>query len=560
MTKADMTPAYTGRARIALVFGEHETAVISWVVARVCGPGSDKRIRFKGPASFDKQTAHHIQQVVLPIADRILAALGISQNCFEISVVNIDAASAHGIGVKVSGFSIDVSVLLAILSASLKLPIPEEIVATGHIASADGDLRMVDRVSCKVAAAVQCGTVTTFLYPCLDLDNSLDCLSPAAKEQIIEALGRAQKNLGLISVKDISELIEAVFSNSEIVLTSLRCGFFDGTIDSPSTENPCKRAAAFFIENNEQRFWVTLEEHMFDGRFGQVKELLAALSRFHIDRRIYPSGLGAALVRLLLSLPAAIRHHTDELPVISVADCINIVRFADDCDHEDVLQLFRAASGDGLVRQQGFGSDELSFGRPDDNNRPAGPLQFIMSQISSDNLSRIGQTADSARAGFVIESILAEHNELIDCAAAFYINLLRHASKLSEVVDIDAASADAVALLEEAFAGRGGFQAAVVEARTGSEGGLRFILDRMTDQYKMQEQRKHVKQVLKMALDPLDWDGKVSLIADLKQYLKPCLSPDLLSEPDEKLASSYELVVEEIVKFMDKIKSLFKSL
>ena len=81
--------------------------------------------------------------MVLAAADNIINALDLPKHSFDIWVANIGATSLNEIGITISGFSADVPVLLAILSASLQLPVSADIVSTGHIASPDGDIRMV---------------------------------------------------------------------------------------------------------------------------------------------------------------------------------------------------------------------------------------------------------------------------------------------------------------------------------------------------------------------------------------------------------------------------------
>jgi len=69
---------------------------------------------------------------------------------------------------------------------------------------------------------------------------------------------------------------------------------------------------------------------------------------------------------------------------------------------------------------------------------------------------------------------------------------------------------DAIALLERAFANGGGFEAALAEARYPAHGGLRRVLDVVTDQYKAEQRSKHVSRVVREAIDPLDWDARVA--------------------------------------------------
>jgi len=86
--------------------------------------GREGRVRFVGPAIFEKRTAEHILKVVLPASDSIFKSLNRPQKYFDISVVNLDTASIMEVGLIISGFSVDIPVLLAILSAGLQMAVP----------------------------------------------------------------------------------------------------------------------------------------------------------------------------------------------------------------------------------------------------------------------------------------------------------------------------------------------------------------------------------------------------------------------------------------------------
>ena len=148
-------PYVVGQSKTVLVFGEDEnaTAVISTIRARVIRGNAQTPLRFSGPVAFDAQTAEHIRTVVLPLAGEILSSLGVPMPSFEASVANVGAASSQDIGMRVTGFSADTSIFLALLSSALRLPVPKDIVATGHIGSAAGDVRMVRSLRAKVEAA-----------------------------------------------------------------------------------------------------------------------------------------------------------------------------------------------------------------------------------------------------------------------------------------------------------------------------------------------------------------------------------------------------------------------
>ena len=184
MAKIVNQTSFSGRANTVLVLGRgtDSKAVISSVIARVCDQQRGDRVCFPGTATFSRKTTKHIMEVVLAAADNIINALDLPKHSFDISVANLGATSLNEIGITISGFSADVPILLATLSASLQISISDDIVCTGHIASPDGDIRMVRGLPAKLRVAEKAESIQTFVYPEVDQDNSLEYLTPAEKE------------------------------------------------------------------------------------------------------------------------------------------------------------------------------------------------------------------------------------------------------------------------------------------------------------------------------------------------------------------------------------------
>jgi len=180
MIKGDTQPASVGRAKTALVLSADTCApaVISAMLARTMTRQERSRLRLVGPAAFSPKVIKHLRAVVLPIVDRIAKELDLPLQDFKLSLVNVGAASSSDVGIQVSGFSADVPVLLALLSAVLQIPVPDDIVFTGHVSSPVGDIAVVKAIPAKLAAAVADKYTRRFVYPSLAADGSLKTLTP----------------------------------------------------------------------------------------------------------------------------------------------------------------------------------------------------------------------------------------------------------------------------------------------------------------------------------------------------------------------------------------------
>ena len=195
-----------GRATTAFVFGpsNNQKAVISAIVVRRTGRADRERLRYTGAVKFSDTVTGHIQDTILPIIDRILAGLGLPQANFEISAVNLGAASTLDVGINISGYSADIAVFAACLSEGLQTPLTNDFVVTGHIASLEGDIAAVRAIPTKLEGVKTDETIRRFIYPDLEKDRSLKALSPKERERSITAIMAASPLVFLVISSDNS--------------------------------------------------------------------------------------------------------------------------------------------------------------------------------------------------------------------------------------------------------------------------------------------------------------------------------------------------------------------
>lgn len=558
----------TGRARTVLVFGAGEaaTAAVSTVVARVQRGAGRDRLLFTGPAVYEQKLISHLRQTVLPVVDQIVQRLTAHRRpttklkTFEVSTVNLGAASTAEVGLSISGYSADVPVLLALLSAVLRIPLPQDVVTTGHVASSDGDIRFVASIPAKLAAAIQDPSVSRFVFPALDADASLQGLSPAERDRLKAAINEAKGGIRMAAVSDVAQLIRQVVPEESVVLSSLRGSFFESEDRSESSATPIEHAVSFLAADNDERFWRVLERRLLAGNSEATQELLLARSRYHVRRRKYPGSLGRKLSQLVQSLPPATRRMRSLFPLLPRDACLRVCRFAGEDDYEDVQCLMDSAVGKVAGRPRESVAVTETTSTTVDNATVA--VEAVLAEIDAEALVRkIGLPIDSARASYVMGDVLIESSaEFNDAVSGFYLTLLRHT--YTEPVSANAAELadEALDLLEQAFADKGGVNAARAEARDGIHGGMRFVLDVMTERYKVMQQSKHVSRVLQEALDPLDWSHRVAFMRALIDRLGPHLPAEIRDQPPERFARHYGEIVQTYAQSLDRVKQLLRRL
>ena len=553
--------AMIGRAKTVLVFGQGDaaTAVVSSILASVRRDSSRKRLVFSGPAFFEPAVSNHISETVLTTVDRIVHGLGLNPYNYEVSAVNIGAASVVDLGLSISGFSADTATMLALLSATLKIPLPQSHIVTGHIASPDGDIRHVRNMPVKLAAVLGDSSNTRFIFPSVDADGSLQSLSPAERKETAEAIVEAKSRIRMNAVSDVGQLLQAAVADDAVVMASLCTDFFafDKLADRPNS--PVDRAVSFLTNGNELRFWRTLENHLLSSQCKKAKELLLARTQYQVRKGEYPGEFGRRLLQLIYSLPPSTRRLKTVFPLLPMNKCLDLARAAREEDQEDVQYLLDAALGKALGRERKL---EMVAEPTTPATRDAhAAVDAILDEINAEALAnKIGRPIDSARASYILEDIIIDsHEGFHDTISAFYLFLLRRTDSIEASVDSTKVAPEAFALLEKSFKGKGGAIAALSEARYGVNGGMRLVLDVMTEQLKTERQANHISRVLKEVLDPLDWSARVEFMRAFLDRLGPQLSPEIRDQPPERFARHYEIILQAYVRSLDQVKQLLRN-
>jgi len=553
-----------GRAKTVLVFGRgpDQKGMVSAVVARRMKYPGRKRLEFSGTVRFTKSVITHTRRMILPMIDEILVRLRLSGKDFAISAVNLGAASSLDVGVSVSGFSADTAVFLALLSEALQIPLADDFVSTGHIASVEGDIGAVRAMACKLDAAMADGSIHRFMHPDLDQDGSLAALLPQEREQSITAIMAASDFVKTKAVRDIGQLVREVFSEEDIVLAGLQEGYFESPDAQNHPDNPVSKIIHHLTHDSVNRFWGTLQQHFLTGQCDKGKRLLQAFAEFFLRRQTYPSEMGTRLFQLLCSLPPSIRRLRTNFPILDTGLCIKLSQFASEADYCDVLTLFDSSHGRNLAHN----AEAQPLNEPvrgDASDSECAVFDTVVDQINEHTIAReIGIPIDSARSSYILECSTVETKEqLIDTLQAFFVHLHRHlAAHPIQTLDMIQVRCETIALLQRAFRDKGGDQAAFVRAMDGTQGGIRSVLDILTEQYKAERRSAYVQRVFADAIAAMEWDKRVDFMLGAMKRLRPFLPQELRDEPAEKFVGNYEAIIQAYVNSLDTVNQLLRTI
>jgi hypothetical protein len=549
--------AIIGKARTVLVFGRDQAAkaIVSSVVARA-RPGGRKRLVMRGQVTFDNPIFDHLSRNVLGVVDRIGQLLGVKRRSLEIEVVTPGVASMFELPVSISGFSADAPVFLALMSASLGMPVRQDVVTTGHIGSGDGELRPVKHIPAKLAAAAAEQNIHSFAYPSMDPDCSVSTLAPEEKAAVEEAVTAAKDRLRVTPVANVGHLLQQAIDEESLLLGALRSGFFGKEELTGTCAGPFGHAVDLLVSDHARRFWQALQATLSSDDTDRARKLLLERCRFHLRRKEYPRGFGGNLLPLVRSLPTTARRRKATFPLIPLRDCFRLAQFASPLDHADAEVFLSAVSGKRLGRHTGQEEDSAAATQDDTASKT---VEIVLSEIGAESLTeKIGLPIDSARAAYLVRDVVVEsHEAFYDEIESFYLAMLRQSAGGS-VTASDMLAAEAHDLLSRAFADKGGVEAALAEALYGTSGGMRYILDVITERFRAEQQAKWVNQVLKTALDALDWNARVAFMKAFLARISPQLPAEIRSQPPERFARHYEVVLQEYVKSLDHLNRVLQ--
>lgn len=533
-----------GKTKTAILLKDtrEPIAIITEIYAQAIPADPEKKITFHGPVTLEDKTIVHLETVIYPIVNTISHSLGLPSRSFDISISNVGASSARDLGLKIAGFSADVPFFLSMLSAGIGTGLRQDVIATGHIASLAGDVAPVLGIPAKMDAAVAVGTISEFLFPDIENDMSAALLIP--KDELSAArkfFYHYKGEIRLKAIRDIHDAIRAFFTDDAIAMSALVQGFFDGKADAARDNTPLNRSVAFLLDDNENRFWRTVQDLLFRKETEKAQSIIQSFINYHLARERYPHKFGERLYRLAMSLPLLVRKLDGLFPLLSVDQCIALSHHAKPTDHTDVQILYRLTSPNEFTKHIADESSEAPdiANEEDPEDRMIRKVLFELSEVSL--ARKIGMPLDDARASYLPGAItIKDAFEFNQAITSFYIHLMRHTQSPEGHVSWDAAASEALNRLEDSFRNRGGYATALTEAKTGIKGGLRFVFDVMTDSEKSVMKAKYTTMILKEAIGSLDWEAKVRCARHMQERYGRHLPESFREIQPEQLAHRLE--------------------
>jgi len=544
--------------RVKTVWMSHENqAIISTIIAKFTPENKSPKLFFDGPVNISEKVKRHLQRNVLNHVNDIISALSLQPMSFTVSAVNIGAASSSNLGTAITGFSLDVSVFMALLSSALNLPVRQNTVFTGHIGSNEGDILPVDKLEEKCNAAVSDTNISQFVYPNLDSDISLKSLKPNEYNSVIAAIKSCRGRIKLYEVSNTIELFQKVIETKAIIHAALRSGFFDYEPIYLKNDR-LKTLISYLTKNNHQWYWKVLEENLLGKDINSGHELMKMYSIYYNQKKQYPRAFGEKLYKLVISLPPYIRKTPGIFPLLPKKQYINLIQYALPNDEDDISYLHNALYGE--IRNSDRQAKTKNDAQISKEHKQL--LDHILEQLDPAYVdSSVISPYDEARAKYSFDSVTIKNNEeFVDAITAFYTHLYLHTNKIQGSIEKNLLGAEALHILKETFKGEKGYKEVLANARDGRHGGLRDTIDKMTEYLKDRAKEKHILKTFKENIDPNDYQTRVNLIKEIINRSKDQLPEEILLQPPERFADDPEEIIIAFIKSKTVLKNALRRL
>lgn len=549
------------KAALVLSLGGDRKAIVTSINARTSQKTQPDRVTWLGPVVLNDESSKQVQTVIIGILDRVTTSLGLGRMDFEVSITNPGVSSTRDTGLAIYGFSAELPISLAMLSSALQVPVLQDVVATGHISSLDGSVAPVSGLIEKLQAAASDSRITRFVFPDLNCDHSLQVMTPRELQETELALAMNKDPMEQCPVKDISGAVEQSFTDEGMVLGSLNSGYYVFGSGTALGQGIAGRLLSVLTVDVEARFWRVLESHLLDGDIDRTRTLLESYASFHIRRGEYPAEFGQRLSGLLLSLPPAIKRSRHLFPLLPMKVCIELSQWADKADYSDVRCLFSCTQDSSYLTRR-IAGPAVEDGVLPHPTESAPLLDYFLKALTPTTIvEEVLLPIDQARATYQMNNVRVEdYAEFCETVISFHAHLLRHLGRKRGAMDSMDFAPEALDLVERTFLDQGGLKMAVEESKNATRGGLRYILDRMTERVKAEERDKYVRMVFNSMVGPQDFEVKVSLMEAFLKRVGPNLPDDVRKHSPEQYATDYEIVIRAYSESLEKMIQTLKTL
>lgn len=192
-----------------------------------------------------------------------------------------------------------------------------------------------------------------------------------------------------------------------------------------------------------------------------------------------------------------------------------------------------------------------------------GSLEAILKQLDEREIARkIGIPHDEARMAFSLKkNTVKDFAEFTKTISEYYNYHFVKCVSGGGSLNPSEAEGRAKEIIEQRYRSKGSnLQGAFADAKDGTNGGLRIMLDLIAEHLKAEAVERYIRKVFDDQINPTAWEEKVDII---RQFIARCgadLSPSIDTKNPERYAKDYTQLISSYLKALEQTSSIFRRL
>ena len=190
-------------------------------------------------------------------------------------------------------------------------------------------------------------------------------------------------------------------------------------------------------------------------------------------------------------------------------------------------------------------------------------LTSLLSALDERTIARrIGIPHDEARMRYPLHSnTVCSFEQFSDVVGDYYNHHFTTCVSNGGVLSRSEATGRAKEILEREYRRQDGdVVTAYNDANTGTNGGLRLVLDKIAEGLKAESVERYVRDMFDRHVAPNSWEDKVSII---RQFISQCgvhLASSIRADQPERYARDFQELIKSYVAALQRTSSIFRRL
>ncbi len=519
-------PTAVGRAFTVAFVDDKCIPVLVTVTRKMSARG---RLRFSGNVLPDRNLVGHLQSTVLAILDRVLSHLLVHPPrpglLCELLVAR-EVVPHPPKKLITHDPAIGAAVLLSSFSAVLDMLVRQDLGVWAAVVSPEGHFGPASHASERREIALE-GHNTAVIAAC------------PAEHHTETAAPQSSPGIMLATIRHLGDLVRIAVDDRAILESAIRTGFRSISASSSATPSGIWDTVCYFAARNDERFIAVLAGLVAEQSDGAAaRDLVSGWLGYHARVNRYPAGVGQSMLHLLQSAPREQLAKPGVFPLAPPTVLLELLRRTDPVPIMDFYCLVDAVRGP---------FHPATVARPPETSAQRAAAELVNHVVRQLSKAALAEVIDiplsTARASWVVRST-TEPDPVIAMSEVdqFYACLLQAMGNPVASADEPVVQGEAHALLNRAFAGDGGVEAAVAEMRDGLRGGIQYVLDRLAAHYQREQITKYTQRIIHQAI-PQEWSVRVSLAQYILELLGPVLPERVRQQPPEAWAASCDTLL-----------------